>query len=1292
MNKKIFTLLAGAFLMFAMVFSIKAQVAHGLWNENRLSLGDSVPTLNVGMNPGYYHLRVDSIVDSNGTYGFRTFPDSSYVLYMGKADAEGKSILFVDSLGGARSRWGNTNGLNDQFRSNSKAEESAASLWCVNISKYIQGQNLIFDFTNKQQNEMLQVDTYDYEIWGKAIDAGDRARHTRTNSVPGAVSGWSFSGPSASILYSKPLYSYITADTVAVLCLSRGGAASNRPDKDSVYIKIADVDDVLKGRVDGVIYFRLVNAAPFVVDPVDYNTYFGTKPTSQRGRLKFNQDVTDNYTNPFSKSDLMAEYLPLTNGEGGLRIVTSGWNPLAGGDTAVHPIDNYDTLRYSSNYLDSLGYIRFKDSNNNYIQVLREFFDGGNDGHQFLKIGTAAWETTPATAATEVMDSLFYGQKVFRLVYYPSGDSIYINPYQATYVPYGDEIKKRYNAYAFTDSASLAVFTYFADTLVLDTIGGHWTNSSGEVTKGMMTARLKYGNRVTNFYQPFLAHHRLYVALQDLTGSNRRLTLNRGAVSNHTINTQINFGLYNPCKEIEEPDEVTVSPDVYLIRNTAGQYLQVPLYSASDSAVWISLEVNEDPRYIPSFHWVVEKRYTNSTTSPVKITNREFDWLKFDNVQLYREVGPIKLRTKTYTWNLDRYKVNAANTTDWANKEKNSFSFIKLDKEFKNNPYLGYEYIHPDSAIVNAYALNFMSDINSSKYLGWKGDMSDYPKTDTTIYVNFESYFDKMYFSLDTIQEDVYGSVAEYGYPAKGTTISDLVTLKRQAYRLTYKDPFRYSCVYEFHMAPGEDAIYGITKKGLYKDILGKPVFYMRHQYKNADDVPYFTLVQRIDSTTTSLANTKDTVALRNYLVLTKGKQVAETVMGQIKLAGKVNPGLFVADYDEATGKLKMVLRADATKGNVTPFKLEKDVDPLYRRFNTVEEGIASDAPDSVHFYYVRNPKQFLFENTGLLKDQYNFWVNGKKNYLGVVLETEHPNLQSHSSTLIYVDTAYINRGTGPIKPQYMLAVRPRIIEDGMGCDEYGDPKIPLKGYTYADYLINAHDSAYATSTANEDYLWQKSWTRLVFTPAVHANDYLYILGGVNLENAPVWGKLANGQRMFDLAKLHAYAIDPANGIHAIYLGNNLHKDCVFSFRLYERRSNDFLLESETTNRDVENGPMIAPCEGGWLKYQNLVPVITASDVVDGMAQAMELNVIKAKEGEKPTGNDDLETNKVTVVGNAGGVTILNAAGKSVVINNILGQTVATTVLASDNEAISVAKGVVIVSIEGEETVKTLVK
>ena len=75
-----------------------------------------------------------------------------------------------------------------------------------------------------------------------------------------------------------------------------------------------------------------------------------------------------------------------------------------------------------------------------------------------------------------------------------------------------------------------------------------------------------------------------------------------------------------------------------------------------------------------------------------------------------------------------------------------------------------------------------------------------------------------------------------------------------------------------------------------------------------------------------------------------------------------------------------------------------------------------------------------------------------------------------------------------------------------------------------------------------------------------------------------------------------------------------------------------------------------------------------------------------------PTDNEKIATSEVTVIAGEGQVTIAGAAGKKVVISNILGQVVANTVITSDNAVIAAPQGVVVVAVEGEEAVKAIVK
>ena len=77
---------------------------------------------------------------------------------------------------------------------------------------------------------------------------------------------------------------------------------------------------------------------------------------------------------------------------------------------------------------------------------------------------------------------------------------------------------------------------------------------------------------------------------------------------------------------------------------------------------------------------------------------------------------------------------------------------------------------------------------------------------------------------------------------------------------------------------------------------------------------------------------------------------------------------------------------------------------------------------------------------------------------------------------------------------------------------------------------------------------------------------------------------------------------------------------------------------------------------------------------------------------EAPTANEGVEVSEVKVIAGNGNVQIVGAAGKKVVVSNILGQTIANTVISSDNATIAAPAGVVVVAVEGEEAVKAIVK
>mgnify|MGYP007124783539 CR=1 FL=1 len=1394
MNKKIFTLLAGILMLGLFAVPGNAQFL----KKQDLRVGKPVRKLQAGPNKGYYYLSVDSVVGFNNAAALAKLqngrgdtipsyiPDGNngsknlMVLFMRPdTNKNGRYSLFVDTINVIK-RTGSRDFVKAKwkgyFKDNTpKTEISASALWCVNVTDYLQGQNPTFDFTNKQYGTLLEIDAYNHESWRRDSSSSLNAdrnnwrmspAHGKTSLVPGGLSGWEFSETYATVLNAgRPLVTYLddTHDTVAVLCMPRDTSNGHRfgelvPDS-FVCVKIAPATDVRAGKVDGMIYFTLREALPFALDANDFNSM------SQKNPLKFSPDAS---TNIFT-SGLTAAQLDTNAHRAALVDVgflqSYGTAPTFTGTWNTPSVKDSMFVTFPDSILDYMGYLHLK-SGNNYLRVDSNFHVRNAGGDQFLKFATGTqaqmWTKLHGDTVSR-RDSLMYGQYVWRMVYYPSGDSVYINPFKAAYRPEYDPAiwrngadsvrslgwvtQQRYTFAAIPDTAVMYMQTNFTSQgRLYDAIGSAPSRRRDQYTSDMIsnlfgsnpltnlldsnqikTARLRDGfmvnagnKRGEDAPLPYKYRHRLYVSIQNLA-SGREVTLH----SNHSgflpagdcsINTHINFGgYYTPCLATSS-DRVSIPSDLYLIRNTDGQYLHVPLYSAHDSAVWTYLDEFVHPEELPSFQWIVEKRYKNSENSPINIINREFGHkiaggkygLAFENVQLKKGMKHFSFRTDRWRWNEEKM-VNERTTTFDAAKsnmsEKNGATFIALPKKYKNDPLLGYQWINPDTSIVNLYAFNYASGIDDSRYISTAKDfdMNAYPRTDTFLYIGAKDNFDVAYFRMDTIGAE-NGKLNEYGYKvvSNKNQVDDLVTLKRQAYRLNFENPFKY-CLGTLSVSNAAQHFYSLSSRltAPLTNILGRPVFYLRDVYMENDGVKDFALVQVMDTVAMQSA---DSTQLKTYMTQTLGSQITELMMRNLRIAGKFNPGLFVLAVDEPTLKLKFDYRGNSVT-RVSTFRLKKDADPIYRRFNTALEGkVGDDSPRTMKFFRTSSMttgKDYLFENTGALTDQKAYY-KGPRNYLGLVSSNSNPN----AKTSIFVDTAYVNRGTGYIKPQYLLMIRPSIVSDTLGCDDNGELTIHLPGYRRGMYLINATDSANMERTAGVDderntYLWNTRWERFVFTDAIHANDALYILGGADLSNLYTKVDAKGNVKALDLAKLDAVSdptpAAPKNGkIRKIALGNNYHKDCVFSFRLVERGSpqKDFLIESETAYRGepiTSRNPMIAPCVGGWLKIQNGVPVISRSDAEKRIPEGDLFNVEMTS--EDPVSNVVVPaTTGVKVVAENGSVTVLNASGKRVVISNVLGQTVANTVLTSDRATVSAPKGVVLVAVEGEPVVKALVK
>ena len=270
----------------------------------------------------------------------------------------------------------------------------------------------------------------------------------------------------------------------------------------------------------------------------------------------------------------------------------------------------------------------------------------------------------------------------------------------------------------------------------------------------------------------------------------------------------------------------------------------------------------------------------------------------------------------------------------------------------------------------------------------------------------------------------------------------------------------------------------------------------------------------------------------------------------------------------------------------------------------------------------------------------------------------------------MYADTA---AGFNTWRPQFMLAVDATIVPAGKWCEEHKSSTcahaVPTPGYVEGRYLVNLNDSVNTKGVEREDCMYQNfeaddNYYRLGFVHAKHIGDTLVIA---------------------------------STGDSISLLNNELDKYCTFAFRYVDNESEAFIIETaysvdtatveDVTKGDAEKVGDIMSSKVGYIKYHNGVPVVTSQR---SEAEVFDLEVL---ENIIPTANETIadEAEGVEVIAGNGSVTIQGAAGKTVVITNILGKAVANTTLTSDNQTINVPAGIVVVTVDGE-AVKAIVK
>ena len=388
------------------------------------------------------------------------------------------------------------------------------------------------------------------------------------------------------------------------------------------------------------------------------------------------------------------------------------------------------------------------------------------------------------------------------------------------------------------------------------------------------------------------------------------------------------------------------------------------------------------------------------------------------------------------------------------------------------------------------------------------------------------------------------------------------------------------------------------------------------------------------------------------------------------------------------------------------------------------------DLNSNIKFFQQLAEKNYLFEDGNdankvqLIQD-----INPGFHYLGL----ESKGLTTKPT--LYVDEVVKDN---PNMQRYLFGVRVDSISDGYICDHSSrlhgyweleneaedDGEVHFEkynGYTAGWFLVNLEDSI---SSANNNMMHDadlykyNSYTRLGFVEGIHQvdgdNEYFYVVNnGYTLKD--LMTVKDNGVESQATYVAKGFVLDPkflanldVDGKNEYVTRHSIAGDVNtnHTFSLRKTRSDNegtvelsepFLLESY-----MKGVSQIGSFYGAWIKSENGIPVLAkySTSTGDHEGAASDISERIGQSGifyfettdEEATANEGIANSSIQVVATNGAVIVKGAAGKNVVITNVLGQTIANTVVASDEAQITTPTGVVVVAVEGEAAVKAIVK
>ena len=809
-----------------------------------------------------------------------------------------------------------------------------------------------------------------------------------------------------------------------------------------------------------------------------------------------------------------------------------------------------------------------------------------------------------------------------------------------------------------------------------------------------------------------------------------------GAKVDYTYQSQMNL-VVRFANNYENPYErTTVADGLYFIQiknvvkdpsltetRKEGSYIVMDLGGHVVYDVWE--KDRQEFSHMPATQWVVEQDWCLNKTGDlnnlninryptVKVINREFAKVAFAG-QLYKSVKTgnlVTLNHRDYRWtswgdveNHARYNFNCAD----------ELAFNKIEKPTT----LGYFNETEETLRNTIYKFQQMYNMSLGSFLGVASTVDEYGNKVVKL-------------SNEGVEFELYRS--EGWYPKK--------QMEEYINSEGLKD-VRHNGLWDFYYA--DSAAYGYTNKKIGADPLYKTFYKVKVKDENLidNDHTFLAIDDQHNYVIATDEQIKNDKGLHYAIVVLKENNhlgedhgyVIENVLSYavVKENATIDDlkGLYSdgknAYYKDKELKNKMIeLKTERPwlKGNLliseistnakinnkcttapSVFALKPVVRNLYRDLKA--SGLVNNPKKVIDLVTVDHQgNESLYEDSSSKLAQAN-----KLNYLAAENLGNQTKREGFYVDAVAKSSAYM--------PQYLLVVAAdsvpayKYCEDGIhGINPGCGHEVEAPGYVEGRFLVNFNDSitnAIDKLTKRADAFRAHNRVRLGFVEGIHRGDNLYILKDTTLasiKKADKTGKLyvdpmffskANEGKKYDVVKL-----------------DGKHNNAAFSFREVGDADGNFLIESN----DINGKAQIGSFGGAWIQILNNIPVLAQYYNVDGnhntgdstdswkkykdyvtfetegaaINQSAIFTMKAVDKDAHATANETIATSDVTVSATNGAVVVKGAAGKAVVVTNILGQTLANAVISSDNASISVPAGIVVVAVEGEEAVKVVVK